>query len=491
MGEPNKSHQPFASNTRISTGIPGLDSILDGGLLPGSVYIVQGTPGAGKTILANQLCFHRAAQGEQVLYVTLLAESHDRLMQHLQGMSFYDGAKVPSSVYYVSGYDDLENGGLTGILRLLNGESRARKASTIIVDGLFVLEESLQSEKDFRRFINNLANLASMLNCTILLLTNSRRGPTSPEFTMVDGWIEIGMSSNDYRSYRYLEVHKFRGSGFIPGQHMTGISGEGLRVLPRLETTTGLLAPEQTGEQRVSIGQPQLDRLLGGGVPAGSTTLVLGPTGIGKTTLGLHFLAECANDGPGLLFGFYESPRRLERKARLLGLDLQSLVARGRVEIIWVPPTEKLLDDLGYRLLDAIRRRGARRVFVDGIDAIGKSTFHANRLAPFLAALTNAMRDDGVTSVFTSEIPQLVGGDQAISIGPISAVAENIVLLRYVEIGSTLRRILSLLKVRESDFDTAIREFTVTPQGLRIGQIFNRMEGLLTGHAHQQAPTGT
>lgn len=472
---------------RLSTGIPGLDVILDGGLLAGSVYIVQGTPGAGKTILANQLCFHRAAQGEHVLYVTLLAESHDRLMQHLCSMSFFDGSRVPSSVYYVSGYDDLENGGLSGILRLLNGESRARRASTIVVDGLFVLEESLRSERAFREFINNLANLASMLSCTILLLTNSRRGPTSPEFTMVDGWIEIGMSRSDYRSYRYLQVHKFRGSSFIPGEHKTTISPQGVRVLPRLETAIGLTPPDEATTMRVSVGVPELDTLLGGGVPKGSTSLVLGPTGIGKSTLGLHFVGQCSEREPGLILGFYESPERLLLKARLIGVDLQRLVDRGAVRIVWLPPTEKLLDEIGYRMLDEIRAHGVRRVFVDGIDAIAESAFHPNRLPRFLAALTNAMRCDGVTSMFTSEIPQLVGGDAQIEIGAFSAVAENIVLLRYVEIGSALHRIISLLKVRESDFDSSIREFTITRQGLRLGGVFNRLEGLLTGHARQPA----
>jgi len=476
---------------RVSTGIFGLDNILDGGLVPGAVYIVQGTPGAGKTILSNQFCFHRVTQGEKVLYVTLLAESHSRLMQHLSGMSFYDEARVPDSVFYVSGFDDLQTDGLQGILKLLNSETTRLQATTIVIDGLFVLEESVASEREFRQFINYLSNLANLLGSTILLLTNSRRGPTSPEFTMVDGWIEIGLMTLEYRSYRYLQVHKFRGSGFVLGRHMALITNDGMRVLPRLETVTGLAPNNGSDEPPLSTGVSELDSMLHGGLPHGSSTLALGPTGIGKTTLGLQFVGAATAEEPGLIFSFYETPKRICRKAAGLGLQLEEQIASGHVEVLWQSLTDTLLDDIGYRLLGAVRRRGVKRLFVDGIDAIEQSSIYPARLAPFLAALANALRDEGVTSMFTSEIPQLVGGEAEIAFGAVSAVAENIMLLRYVELESALRRVFSLVKVRESDFDSSIRELSITPQGLKLQPLPAPMEGLLTGHMHRQKPPGT
>ncbi|HEX5515558.1 MAG TPA: RAD55 family ATPase, partial [Gammaproteobacteria bacterium] len=160
---------------RLRTGVPGLDTILDGGLIPGSVYIIQGSPGAGKTILANQICFHHAHTGSKALYVTLLAESHDRLLAHLSQLTFFDGSQVPDSIYFISGFDTLSRDGLKGILHLLRSESRARDASLIVLDGLFALEETAQSAKEFRKFINDLTTLSMLIGCTVLLLTNNAR----------------------------------------------------------------------------------------------------------------------------------------------------------------------------------------------------------------------------------------------------------------------------------------------------------------------------
>ena len=472
---------------RISTGIFGLDSVLHGGLVAGSVYIVQGTPGSGKTIFSNQLCFHRASHGEKALYVTLLAESHSRLMQNLESMGFYDGTQVPDSVYYVSGFDDLQSDGLRGILRLLNGESRRLGARTIIVDGLFALEENVGSERDFRKFVNDLSILANLLGSTILLLTSSRRGATSPEFTMVDGWFEIGTMTLEYRSYRYFQVHKFRGSGFIMGRHMMLISNEGVQVLPRLETVTALAPENGHYGARFSTGAAELDKMIGGGLPQGSSTLLIGPTGIGKTTLGLQFISQSTAEEPGLVYSFYETPSRIHRKADANGLALTRLCDEGIVETYWQSLTDTLLDDIGYRLLAAVRRRGVKRLFVDGFDAIQQSAIYPERLAPFLAALTNALREMGVTSIFTSETPQLVGGETSIAFGSVSAVAENIMLMRYIELDSELRRILSVVKVRESGFDPTIREISITSEGLQLRALPEPLKGLFTGQAHRQA----
>jgi len=163
-------------------------------------------------------------------------------------------------------------------------------------------------------------------------------------------------------------------------------------------------------------------------------------------------------------------------------LRLAEQIEAGSVEVLWQSLTDTLLDDIGYRLLGAVRRRGVQRLFVDGIDAIEQSSIYPGRLAPFLAALANALRDEGVTTIFTSEIPQLVGGEAEIAFGAVSAVAENIMLLRYVELEASLRRVFSLVKVRESDFDASVRELSITAQGLQLKPLPAPMEGLLTGH---------
>lgn len=454
---------------RVPTGIAGLDPIMHGGLPVGAVFIVQGPPGAGKTIFANQICFNHAERGERAVYITLLAESHDRLLKHLGSMAFFRSDAYPSSIYYVSGFDKLARDGLNGILGFLAGEAKARQASLLVVDGLFVVEESSKSNREFRKFVNDVANLANLIGCTILLLTNSSRDSSSPEYTMVDGWIELTAPMKEYRAYRTLMVHKMRGSDFISGRHIFTISGAGITVLPRFETMEGCVPGPDVAERRLSTGVPDLDTMMDGGLPCGSATLMLGPTGVGKTSLGLHFLSRCTAAEPGLIFGFYETFERLRRRARNYGIDLDALVATGALEMIWHPPTENLLDQLGYELLQAVRARKVARLFVDGIDAFSQSIIFQSRLPPFLTALSSTLRTDGVTTFYTMELPFLMGGEHRVSLGSISAVAENILLLRYAEREGRLQRTLSLVKVRESDFDPAVREFRITPQGVRIG----------------------
>lgn len=475
-------------HARHTTGVPGLDTVLQGGLIPAAVYIVQGSPGAGKTILANQMCFHKAAQGEHCLYVTLLAESHDRMIDHLKSLSFFDEAQVPQSIYYESAFGMLEREGLNGVLRLLTQERKARHASLIVLDGLFVLEESGSSEAEFRRFVNDLSTFAHMSGTTILLLTNSARSPRSPEYTMVDGWLELGTEQVEYQSFRYLQVHKFRGSAFLSGQHMTTISDQGLRVFPRLETSLGRSRKSVTNRRLLTTGISAFDQMLGGGLRNGSAALMVGPTGIGKTIFGLEFIGECTPEEPGLILGFYENDDDLIEKAHSLGIALEALIHAGTVEVLWKPSTENGLDEIGYELIEAVRRRRVKRLFVDGVNALRQSAVHAQRIGRFLAALTNALRSEDVTSMYTLETEELVGGETKIEFGAISAVSQNIVLLRYVELENQTRRTLAIVKVRSNRFSPDIREFEVTEDGIHIGERFQRVDDVLMGHAHPRTP---
>ncbi|MEH6388942.1 MULTISPECIES: ATPase domain-containing protein [Pseudomonas] len=482
---PRKSPRP-----RFTTGVIGLDTVLRGGMIPAAVYIVQGSPGAGKTILANQVCFHRATLGEHSLYVTLLAESHDRMVEHLSGLSYFDEDQVPASVYYESAFSVLEQEGLDGILRLLSRERKARSASLIVLDGLFVLEESVHTESDFRKFVNNLSTFANLTDTTILLLTNSARGPHSPEYTMVDGWFELGRQQIDYHSHRYFQVHKFRGSGFISGNHMASISDEGIRVFPRLESSLGRVRGPVTDRTNLSTGIPSLDRMMGGGVRTGSATLLVGPSGIGKTTLGLQFIAQSAPHEPGLIFSFYESKDDLIDKAQSLGIELEALIRDGIVEVVWQPATENTLDELGYRLLEAVRRRNVKRLFVDGINAFQQSVAYPDRIGRYLAALTNVLHTEGVTVAWTMETEELMGGEIRLKFGSISAAAQNILLLRYLELDSSTRRSISVVKVRSNAFDPAIREFFITEEGVVIDERFRRIDDVHTEHGHPRRIQG-
>jgi circadian clock protein KaiC len=215
----------------------------------------------------------------------------------------------------------------------------------------------------------------------------------------------------------------------------------------------------------VTTGIAQLDAMLGGGLPSGSSTLLLGPSGIGKTTFGLQFLSRCSDSAPGLMLGFYEMPTRILAKAQRVCRPLVSLLDSGAVEMLWQPPTNDSLDAYGERLLTAVRRRRVKRLFLDGLGALQSAPDAAERMRQYLPALTNELRVQGVTTLYSLEEGNIVGPDTRTSFGDLSVLAENLVLLRYVELRSRLHRLISILKVRDSDFDPFLHEFFLTDQG--------------------------
>jgi circadian clock protein KaiC len=453
---------------RVSSGDAGLDRILGGGLFRGAVTILQGTPGAGKTTLANQMAFENSRRGGSTVYITLLSESHGRLIASLGAMAFFDDAEVGQSIHYISGYDALLNQGAAGLLRLVGTEARARQANLVVLDGLFVLGDACSSESEYRKFVNDLALQAELTGSSVLLLTNSRRSADSPEYTMVDGWLELGHHIEGPRSSRFIQAHKLRGSGFLSGRHRLRISRRGIEALPRLESYLGHARRAPVATNRVSTGVAGIDRLLAGGLPSGSNTLLWGPTGIGKTTLGLQFLATCTPDAPGLLFGFYESPEECIASAQQRGIALEPLVQAGTVRILWHPPTERDLDELGHAMLDHVREFGTQRVFLDGIDAFEKVALEPERLNRYLSALTNELRGMGCTSVYASETPEIFEHQPTILAGNRSAIGQNILVLRYRQTAALLRRTVSVLKLREGDFDHRAHEFRITSSGIEV-----------------------
>ncbi|MBO9662887.1 ATPase domain-containing protein [Dokdonella sp.] len=471
---------------RFRSGVPGLDAILGGGLLQGAVYIVQGVPGTGKTILAHQVCFEHIRDGGRVLYVTVLSENHARMMRNMQSLSFYDESEVPSALYYVSAYQTLDQEGLKGLTMMIRREVERLGTHLLIFDGLTAAEQMTASNTQLKQFVHDLQSISTVMDCSMLLLTSAEDAVVLPEQTMVEGVIELTRRVPAAQSLRYVEVKKFRGSDYLDGRHAMQITDEGVVVHPRIEAIYGEAREAETEwSGRLSSGIDSLDRLIGGGWPAATTTLALGPSGCGKTTLGLHFLSRSSSEEPGLYFGFYEMPRRLLQKARAFALGIDELYADGRLLISWEAPTERILDRLGNRLIDLVRERGIRRLFVDGIDGFRLGTPDPARLSRFFAALTNELRALGCTSMFAMEQPELFAAKAQASIDGFSMVAENMLLLRYVEIDASLRRLLAVLKVRDSAFDANLQELSITPTGLEIAPTFGRAEGLLEGQARR------
>lgn len=450
---------------RIGTGVPGLDRVLEGGLLRGAAYIVHGPPGAGKTVLANQVAHHHAVEGGKVLYVTLLAESHDRMLQHMSGFSFFDRHRIPSQLYYLSAFHTLADGGVDGVLRMVRHELRRHGADFLVLDGLFVLREAAQDDRDFRRFVHELQGLLAGAGVTAFLLTNESRAPSAPEHTMVDGWIELFHDLVGPQAVRSMVVRKQRGSSFLDGRHRFRIGGGGMTVFPRLESLpVGEVAPD-VPRARLSTGIAALDALLAGGLPDASATLVKGPTGSGKTTFALHFLSDASAAEPGLWFGLAERPERLASKAAGLGMDLDELQRTGAVSVAWCPSREIILDEIATKILNQTQATGARRIVLDSLTTMINASTEPERIINFVASLSDHVRALGAGILYTLERPELFAPSQ-LGAYDLPALVDNIVVLHYEKMHEALERRLSIMKLRDSHLEMRPHPFVIAERGL-------------------------
>ncbi|MBZ4370748.1 AAA family ATPase [Corallococcus interemptor] len=476
---------------RLITGVPRLDFITKGGLILGSSYAIIGPPGSGKTVLANQIAFQHVKNGGKALYVTLLSESHGRMLENLSQMTFYDDSVIPDRLQYLSGYRDLERDGLKGLLELLRKNAQAHGTTLLIIDGMDAAKEFARSDLSFKRFLQDLQTFSSILGCTTLLLSPHHEGEIHPENTAVDGIFELSLWLHGPRAVRELIAIKFRGGPSLLGRHEVEISNQGMVIHPRTEVQFAHPAAEGREDRiRMSFGIPRLDDALRGGLLSGSTTLLLGAPGTGKTLLGLHFLLQGAREGqPGVYFGFFETPPRLIEKAEGTGMgDLQKYVDEGLIEIQWQPPLEHNMDSLAEKLLERIEERKVDRLrlFIDGVSGFRSAAVYPDRLGRFFSALTHQLRMMDVTTLYSDETPLFSPGVDMPQPEAASTV-ENVILVRYVELRSQLYRLLSIMKMRESAYDSGIREFSISEQGIEVAGTFESAESILTGHARLSA----
>lgn len=476
------ARQPAANDGNVTTGVAGLDDILGGGLVEGGLYLIEGMAGAGKTILSSQIGFHRVAQGDMVLYITLIAESHTKLLSHLKGLSFYNADAISDRMLFVSGYHELMRDGLSGFLALIASTIKSSRPRFMVIDGFRSAREFSSTELELSQFIHELSAFVSAARCTTLILAPLSGNEPHPEHTLVDGLIELNRYNTGMRRAREIEVHKLRARDHLLGKHFFRIAEEGLVTFPRIEASPANERAAPDFESKLGFAFSDFDQMLGGGVVRGSTTTFAGPSGIGKTLLSLKFLQAGVERGERCVyFGFYESPERLIAKARSVGIDLAPAVRDGRLSIHWHPAVELAIDELAVELMNAIRRSNASRLVIDGIDGFHQSANRTERFGLFLNALTHRLREAGVTTVLTEELP--LYGDCAPPVTMrASAMTENIVLMRYVEANSSLYRMVSVVKQREGSHDSSIRRLVIDARGLHMSEGFIGPTGLLSGN---------
>jgi circadian clock protein KaiC len=455
---------------RITAGIPGLDEILHGGLMKAGVYLVRGEPGSGKTIFGNQVCFHHVASGGKAGYITLLAESHARMLEHMEGLSFFRADAIPESIYYVSAFNALRERGLRGVTELVGSEMRSRKVELLVLDGLVTASHAAGSAEELKLFVSELQVYSALMGCTVLLLNSVSTGEAvTAEQTMVDGIFRLRHELSGSRDERSLEVVKFRGSATLGGLHAFRIDAHGITVFPRLEASRTREVTDLVKGPALSTGVPGLDDLSrAGGYPRASVTAVAGPPGSGKTLLGLHFVARASVQEPALLFGFYESPALLQDIAAGFGIDLRALCNQGALEIMWQPYGALHLDELGYRLLGAVERTRSKRLFIDSLGGFLAAPGFAERGPTFLATLSNELRRLSTTTLVAVESDDAHGLAVPLANHGMSAMADNVARLRLDEDDQLLRRLVSIGKVRGSRTELSVRELRLADTGLQV-----------------------
>jgi circadian clock protein KaiC len=462
----------FGESDRMPMGVPGVDAVCGGGFMRGAIYLIMGRPGTGKTTLGNQLCFAHAKQGGRAAYLTLLAESHASMLKNLQQMAFFDDALINSGVSYVGAYRALRDNQLRGLLDMVRRVIRDEKASLLVIDGISPARAFAETELALKEFVVELQMLSSMMRCTTILLANmAAEDANGPEHTMVDGLIELAFDRQKRQSSRTIEVLKFRGSRHVLGKSEAVITERGFEVFPRVEeVVNGVDRPPTTSQVRVPTGIAGLDKMLSGGVLEGTTSVILGFSGSGKTTLGLHFLDAGAELGENtLLFGFHESPFRVLQASDSVGLRLSTYARDGRFSQLWQPPHQMGLDRLGSVLLAHIDRHRTQRVVIDSLDGFRlAATEDPQRIIQFVTAIVNELRSRKVTALITDETLKLSGPEVEMRVDGMSALVDNLILLRYVSVGATLRRLVYVLKQRASNHELSPREFSLEGRGILV-----------------------
>lgn len=467
----------------IETGVPNLDRVLGGGVVAGSIAIIIGPPGIGKTLMAEQLVFHAASNGSRALYLTAYSETHDKLLSHTRGLRFFVPEYIGQQIRFASLIGLLQEG-TTQTEDAIVATARAQRASLVVLDGFRSIRGFLSDDQEAARFMYSVgAKLALLGATTVVVIEGEPDLPVRyPELTVADVILSLRRERRGSRERRLLEVIKSRGSAHLDGTHPFLIDQDGLHIFPHFESSVTPAEPAWN-PGRAGFGIDGVDTLLGGGLNVGTTTLAAGSPGVGKTLLGLSFAAQGVGRGEPVLFlGFMESAAQLREKARVFGLDLEGAEASGQVRFLTWPGFNIEADAVMDAARDDIEGRGVRRLVVDSAKEIERGVGSAERIPDFMSALVNYLRGRDVTSYLTMDINTIVGPELELAGTPLSVLAENLLLLRQVEYRGRLHRVFSVLKMRFSGHDRTIYEIAIKEgTGIEVVGPAPLGEGLLTG----------
>lgn len=455
---------------RVSTGVARLDYILRGGIPRYSVVFVTGLPGSGKTVLAEQALFANAREGHTGLYLSTISEPPIKVLRFLQGFTFFDPELYGSRVHYGDLGSVLRGQGPAAVLDALEHMVREMRPELVAIDSFRALRDTIADPLEFRRFTSDLAVRLSVWEVTALLIGEYSQQDIheGPEFAVADGILYLYGTEEAERQRRYLRVMKMRGTGYYGGEHLFNISRHGIVVYPRMPSL--VMGEYAAPAGRIISAIEGLDEMLGGGLYRSTSTLISGGAGTGKTTVALSFLIAAAREGMrGLYLTFEESPQQLARNVQSLGWDLEEPLRRRVIEVLHVAPSELDLDRHAFVVKEHADRLGAQIVAIDSITAFEAAVPQRARYQSYLWAITDYFKRRGVTVIMTAEVANPFALHEITTRG-VSFLADNLILLRYVQAGEQVRRAIMALKTRGSAHDRRIRELEIAPRRVAVGR---------------------
>ncbi len=471
----------------LNTGVPGLDNLLGGGLPEFSFNLIAGEPGSGKTTLAHQIMFALATQDNRSLFFTVLGEPALKMLRYQQQFSFFDADKVNKSVRFVNLSADLVEGDFDRVLEHIADEVKNYAPGLVFVDSFrSVVQSAVLKENgvsQLQQFVQKLGMQMANWHATTFLIGEYLKpeSESSPVFTVADGILWLSQNLHHNSMVRKMQVVKMRGQGQAPGLHTFRIDDAGIHIFPRAVVSQGALVPSADQvtprAQRLSMGIPGLDAMLGGGLPSGYSLLVVGPSGSGKTIMATEFLAEGARRGePGVIAAFEKSP------SQLLSNKLNALVEAGTVGVIDTRALDLSIDETLHDLREMIHKMQAKRLVIDSLSGFELSLApefsegFRGSLYRMVAELTGM----GMTILMTSELEDRYTDLRFSPFGS-AFLADAILVQRYIEIAGEFKRVLSVVKVRGSAHSKDIRVFDINDDGIVIGEILSGYGGIMSG----------
>ncbi|MDG6220077.1 MAG: ATPase domain-containing protein [Candidatus Thermoplasmatota archaeon] len=475
----------------ISTGIPGLDEILGGGFIKPSVVMVAGPAGSGKTTFAVQSLFNAVVEkGEKGLFMPTISEPVAMVNNFMSQYSFYDLSVFEKRNMLFCDMSTVAGTEWEDIVKEIRVVMEKNSPSWVVIDPLTVLGYGM-SDMEHRHFLNELFATIKGWNAMVLVTGEFTRERLveSPYSYMVDGIIYLGTDHVHCPGSRYVEIIKQRGKKTVPGRHFFRIGPAGIHVYPRvLPTRETCITPGK--RSRYKTGIKGYDYMLGGGYLSGSTNMVAGSGGTGKTMFGLTFIAEGVKaDQRGLVVVFEESPAKTVRDAEGLGMPLSQWVESRMVQFLYYPAGDSHPEEVAWGIKSIVEQaakdgKPIKRLFFDSLSGFANIVPDERSLNNYLANLDAYLSGSGVTSVFTANLPEVMG-DFALGALRNAIVMDSATILRYVEVESTVNRFLAVLMMKGSDHQKDIRQYVFEGGTINVLEKFHGLEGLLSGTARK------